>query len=121
MPAECMGVFLFLVGNKHEGMARLGGALGGEGVEEVAEAAADGPLLEVDEGIELGGPSFLLCGHATRAAPGRVGEIEDEAGARGDGDGDLGGEELGDVEADEAVDGDSLGLGGEGSKEGVEG
>src|SRR5512142_1444010 len=99
-------VLELLVGDDDQGSAWFRWAIARELVQKLRKGALECLRLKTDAPVEVLTFGLLLVGHPARAAQSGVRVGEDEAGARGDGESDVVGEELGPVEADESVGAD---------------
>ena len=121
MGEEGAFVLELLIGIDDEGLSAAGRAIAPELVEELGEGSFEGLLLEVEAEIELVATLFLAFSHGARSAERGVSELQGEEGSSGDGYGDVVGEVLGSVEADEAIDADLLVTASERSEQGMAG
>jgi hypothetical protein len=106
---EDAGVVGVFIGDEHEGVVRARGCETECGEQGFTECPGEGAVLEGSVPIETEGFHFLRWGHRSCSTVGGMAEIDDELRMGGEGDGDIGGEELGAFEGDKAVDADIVG------------
>jgi len=97
------------IGDEHEGVVGTRRRETEGGAQGFAECARECAVLEGSVPIEVEGFPLLCWGHGSCSTVGGMAEIDDELRMGGEGDGDVGGEELGAFEGDKAVDADIVG------------